>query len=31
VDIARGAADGDKESYFDDLNKRWADSLANVG
>ena len=31
VDIARGAADGDKASYFADLNTRWADSLANVG
>ena len=30
VDIARGAADGDKDSYFADLNTRWADSLANV-
>ncbi|PKI91066.1 ABC transporter substrate-binding protein [Actinomycetales bacterium SN12] len=24
VDIARGAADGDKNSYFDELNTRWA-------
>lgn len=24
VDIARGAADGDKGSYFDELNSRWA-------
>jgi hypothetical protein len=31
VDIARGAADGDKDSYFADLNQRWADSLAAVG
>jgi raffinose/stachyose/melibiose transport system substrate-binding protein len=30
VDIARGAADGDKDTYFADLNKRWADSLAKV-
>lgn len=31
VDIARGAADGDKESYFDELNTRWADARAEVG
>lgn len=31
VDIARGAAAGDKESYFEELNSRWADSLAQVG
>lgn len=31
VDIARGAADGDKESYFADLNQRWADARATVG
>jgi len=30
VDIARGAADGDKESYFADLNQRWADARAAV-
>lgn len=24
IDIARGAADGDKASYFEELNKRWA-------
>ncbi|MBD7957331.1 carbohydrate ABC transporter substrate-binding protein [Microbacterium sp. Sa4CUA7] len=30
VDIARGAADGDKESYFAELNERWAASIANV-
>ena len=23
VDIARGAAKGDKDSFFADLNKRW--------
>ena len=31
VDIARGAADGDKECYFAELNERWgalAESLA---
>jgi ABC-type glycerol-3-phosphate transport system substrate-binding protein len=31
VDIARGAADGDKASYFADLNKRWADARAQQG
>ena len=31
VDIARGAADGDKDSYFKDLNKRWADAQGSVG
>lgn len=31
VDIARGAADGDKESYFDELNTRWAEARADVG
>lgn len=31
VDIARGAADGDKESYFAELNRRWADARAAVG
>jgi len=31
VDIARGAADGDKESYFADLNTRWADARAQQG
>lgn len=30
IDIARGAADGDKESYFDELNQRWADARAQV-
>ncbi|MET3424512.1 ABC-type glycerol-3-phosphate transport system substrate-binding protein [Actinoplanes tereljensis] len=30
VDIARGAAKGDKESYFAELNKRWAASQARV-
>lgn len=31
VDIARGAADGDKESFFEQLNQRWADARAQVG
>ncbi|MFC5434906.1 ABC transporter substrate-binding protein [Microbacterium suwonense] len=31
IDIARGAADGDKQSYFDELNKRWADTITQVG
>ena len=31
VDIARGAADGDFESYIADLNARWADSRAQQG
>ena len=31
IDIARGAADGDKESYFDELNTRWAEARAEVG
>ncbi|GAB4084790.1 extracellular solute-binding protein [Myceligenerans cantabricum] len=31
VDIARGAADGDKETYFAGLNQRWADARATVG
>jgi raffinose/stachyose/melibiose transport system substrate-binding protein len=30
VDIARGAAKGTKESYFADLNKRWAKAQASV-
>ncbi|MBC7725549.1 MAG: carbohydrate ABC transporter substrate-binding protein [Burkholderiaceae bacterium] len=30
VDIARGAADGDKKSYFADLNKRWAEAKSEV-
>ncbi|GIM95426.1 sugar ABC transporter substrate-binding protein [Paractinoplanes toevensis] len=30
IDIARGAAKGDKESYFAELNKRWAASQARV-
>jgi raffinose/stachyose/melibiose transport system substrate-binding protein len=31
VDIARGAAKGDKASYFAELNQRWADAQASVG
>ena len=30
VDVARGAADGDKESFFADLNERWAAARAEV-
>ena len=30
IDIARGAADGDKDSYFADLNERWAAARADV-
>ncbi len=30
VDVARGAAGGDKESFFADLNSRWAAARANV-
>ncbi|GAB3552001.1 extracellular solute-binding protein [Arthrobacter tumbae] len=30
VDVARGAADGDKESFFEDLNTRWAQARAEV-
>jgi ABC-type glycerol-3-phosphate transport system substrate-binding protein len=31
VDIARGAADGDKESYFAELNERWGASVETLG
>ncbi len=31
IDIARGAASGDKASYFAELNTRWADSRAQQG
>ncbi len=31
IDIARGAADGDKASYFAELNKKWADAVKSVG
>ncbi|RFA20571.1 ABC transporter substrate-binding protein [Subtercola boreus] len=31
VDIARGAADGDKESYFAQLNQKWAEARAGAG
>ena len=31
VDIARGAKDGDKESFFAQLNERWATARASVG
>ncbi|WP_435736591.1 extracellular solute-binding protein [Cellulosimicrobium sp. PMB13] len=30
VDVARGAADGDKASFFADLNSRWAEARASV-
>ncbi|WP_061016443.1 ABC transporter substrate-binding protein [Microbacterium sp. CCH5-D1] len=30
IDVARGAADGDKESVFADLNERWAAARAAV-
>ncbi|MET0861677.1 MAG: extracellular solute-binding protein [Microbacterium sp.] len=30
VDIARGAADGDKESYFSELNDRWGASVEKL-
>ena len=30
IDAARGAGDGDKQSLFDDLNKRWAAARAAV-
>lgn len=30
VDIARGAADGDKASYFAELNERWAESASSL-
>ncbi|MDN3240873.1 ABC transporter substrate-binding protein [Glycomyces tritici] len=30
VDVARGAADGDKESVFADLNARWGESVERV-
>lgn len=31
IDIARGAADGDKDSYFAELNTKWAKARATVG
>lgn len=30
IDIARGAADGDKRSYFAELNERWAEARDEV-
>ncbi len=30
VDIARGAASGDKESYFAELNTKWADAVQKL-
>ena len=31
VDVARGAAKGDLEGIFGDLNKKWADGISTVG
>lgn len=31
IDVARGAAKGDKDSFFADLDKRWAAARAQVG
>ena len=31
IDIARGAADGDKDSYFAELNERWAAARSAAG
>ncbi|TDT74658.1 ABC-type glycerol-3-phosphate transport system substrate-binding protein [Arthrobacter sp. AG258] len=31
VDIARGAAPGTMDSYFSELNKRWADGISTAG
>jgi len=31
VDIARGAAPGDLNSAFSDLNKKWAQGIATAG
>lgn len=30
VDVARGAADGDKASYFDELNRKWAAAVEKL-
>ena len=30
IDIARGAADGDKESYFGELDTKWSEARASV-
>ncbi len=30
VDVARGAASGDRKSYFDSLNKSWADGISSA-
>jgi len=30
IDIARGAADGDKDSYFAELNERWGASVEKL-
>ncbi|MFF0834994.1 MULTISPECIES: ABC transporter substrate-binding protein [unclassified Streptomyces] len=31
VDVARGAADGDMDSYFDELNGKWSEARQTVG
>lgn len=31
IDIARGAAPGDKQSYFDELNSRWSAAVGELG
>jgi raffinose/stachyose/melibiose transport system substrate-binding protein len=31
IDTARGAADGTKDSYFADLNKKWSDAIDSIG
>ena len=31
VDVARGAAKGDLQGVFGDLNKKWADGISTVG
>lgn len=31
VDVARGAADGDMDSYFDELNGKWAEAQRTLG
>ncbi|WP_217141223.1 ABC transporter substrate-binding protein [Streptomyces sp. AC627_RSS907] len=31
IDIARGAVDGSREDYFDELNKRWSEARQTAG
>jgi hypothetical protein len=31
VDIARGATEGTKASYFEELNTRWAEAVGSAG